>query len=392
MALPKTAVQTVSFVDEYCDAYKNIFSEVRTFENFKFLHLGIISEIQRKSLTRIAKVIGLKDSQPLNNFLKNSPWDVNALRSQRLMWLKEKLNNRSFILVINEIGDKKKGNTTDYVTKQYMCQLAKTENAIVSVNAYGVLDGITFPLIFKVFKPQNSLEANEDYKTKPQLAIAIIQELKEMGFNFNLVIAEPTYRKNKEITDFFGKWALSFLLPSANSANYALDPHNSIQKQARPALPISSKVEQTRSVADRSSDSTNKTMLEEQTEINSIKSAVSSHSTWHIKGEREEPQSYKTGEIYNFVNWVEYGFKQVKQELGWGDFRVTNYRAIERWWEIIFSVYWMISLHSNVFQKVKPEEIAQTIFDPQQLGSISSLEEEMIWHHRLSNLQSIIQL
>jgi SRSO17 transposase len=30
--------------------------------------------------------------------------------------------------------------------------------------------------------------------------------------------------------------------------------------------------------------------------------------------------------------WVEYGLKQSKDALGWADFRVTNYKQIERWW------------------------------------------------------------
>ena len=33
--------------------------------------------------------------------------------------------------------------------------------------------------------------------------------------------------------------------------------------------------------------------------------------------------------------WIEYGFKQVKNELGWADFRVTDYASIERWWQVV---------------------------------------------------------
>jgi SRSO17 transposase len=62
-------------------------------------------------------------------------------------------------LVIDETGDKKKGKTTDYVDRQYIGNLGKVENKIVLVNAYGVLDGLTFPLIFKIFKPQKRLTA-----------------------------------------------------------------------------------------------------------------------------------------------------------------------------------------------------------------------------------------
>jgi SRSO17 transposase len=50
-----------------------IFPEVRSFESFKNLHLGILSDIKRKTLPAIAKVAGLENPQSLDHFLINSP-------------------------------------------------------------------------------------------------------------------------------------------------------------------------------------------------------------------------------------------------------------------------------------------------------------------------------
>ena len=73
MVAPRDAVATVTFVDNYCAADAHQFPEVRTFENFKYLHLGMISNIKRKSLPEIARAVGLHDAQPLQNFLTESP-------------------------------------------------------------------------------------------------------------------------------------------------------------------------------------------------------------------------------------------------------------------------------------------------------------------------------
>lgn len=48
MIAPRIAVTTVRFMDDYCAAYQNIFPEVRSFESFKHLQVGMISEINRK--------------------------------------------------------------------------------------------------------------------------------------------------------------------------------------------------------------------------------------------------------------------------------------------------------------------------------------------------------
>lgn len=54
-------------------------------------------------------------------------------------------------------------------------------------------DHITFPLRFKVFKPQGTLKVEDKYKTKIELATEIITELIELGFNIELVLADSLY-------------------------------------------------------------------------------------------------------------------------------------------------------------------------------------------------------
>jgi SRSO17 transposase len=54
---------TLGFVDEYYQQYEGLFPEVCSFEAFKFLHLGMVSEIKRKSLPAIARAVGLDNSQ-----------------------------------------------------------------------------------------------------------------------------------------------------------------------------------------------------------------------------------------------------------------------------------------------------------------------------------------
>lgn len=58
--VPRQPAQaSVTFVNEYCQNYQHLFREVRTFETFQWLHLGIISELPRKSLPQIARAVGL---------------------------------------------------------------------------------------------------------------------------------------------------------------------------------------------------------------------------------------------------------------------------------------------------------------------------------------------
>ncbi len=125
MVEPRQAIPTVKFIDEYCLLYENVFPEVRSFEAFKYLHMGMVSDIKRKTLPSIAKVVGLDNHQPLHHFLTESPWNVKELRRQRLEFILYILQGRPIVLIIDETGDKKKGNTTDYVKRQYIGNLGK---------------------------------------------------------------------------------------------------------------------------------------------------------------------------------------------------------------------------------------------------------------------------
>jgi len=60
---------------------------------------------------------------------------------------------------------------------------------------------------------------------------------------------------------------------------------------------------------------------------------------------------HQVGNLYGLRNWVEYGLKQSKNELGWADFRMTSYAQIERWWEIVMSAYLLVSLHTSLLHQ-----------------------------------------
>jgi len=57
-------------------------------------------------------------------------------------------------------------------------------------------------------------------------------------------------------------------------------------------------------------------------------------------------------QLYSLRNWIEYGFTQIMNELGWADYRLTDYPSIEACWSIVFSAYLLVSIHaqSDLFQ------------------------------------------
>jgi len=128
------------------------------------------------------------------------------------------------VLCIDEAGDRKKGHTTDYVAHQYIGNLGKLENGIVSVNAYGIVDQITFPLLFKVFKPRTRLKPGDPYKTKPALAVEIIQELQQWVFRFSVVLADSLYGESSDFVSELEKLHLRYVVAIRSNHDIWLPP------------------------------------------------------------------------------------------------------------------------------------------------------------------------
>jgi SRSO17 transposase len=136
MTKPRDPTPTVAFIDDYCAHYHTVFPNVRQFEQFTHLELGLVAETKRKSLPRLAQTTKA-DAQALHHFIANADWSVETLRAVRLELTRQALRGRPFILCIDETGDRKKGKTTDYASSQYIGNVGSLANGVVSVNAYG---------------------------------------------------------------------------------------------------------------------------------------------------------------------------------------------------------------------------------------------------------------
>ncbi len=223
MTKARQATATITFVDEYAEHYQDLFPDVRSFEQFKYLLVGLLSELKRKTLPAIAIAVGA-DAQALHHLLAYAPWSVQEVRRRRLTLLRQALDGRSFVLCIDETGDRKKGHTTDYVAHQYIGNLGKLENGIVSVNAYGILDQITFPLLFKVFKPRTRLKPGDSYKTKPALAVELVKELQKLGFHFSVVLADSLYGESSDFVSELEQLHLKYVVAIRSNHGVWLPP------------------------------------------------------------------------------------------------------------------------------------------------------------------------
>lgn len=288
----------------------------RSFEAFKYLHVGCVSDLKWKTLSEMARIVGLDNQQSLNHFLTDSPWSVEKLRQLRLELILQVLKGRPIILLIDETGDKKKGNKTDYVKRQYIGNLGKIENGIVVVTAYGVFCGMTFPLLFEVYKPRERLQPQDKYHTKPEIAARLIRRLESMGFNFNLVLADSLYGESgTSFISVLNELNLNYIVAIRSNHSVELLPRQHIQylkwhKFKRVFCDLSSENRFTREII------YGKRGEHRYWQITTDAEELPGNSTWYVMTKYPDISPREVGNFYGLRTWDEYGLKQSKNELG----------------------------------------------------------------------------
>ncbi len=392
--LKRDARPTVSVIDQYCSAYNDLFSDVRSYECFKYLHQGIISPIKRKSLPEIAKVVGISSPQSLHHFLANSPWLASQLKERRLALTLEALKEQKITVIIDETGDRKKGKKTDYVARQYLGSIGKIDNGIVSVNAYGVYENVTFPLVFKIFKPKGTLKESDTYKTKIELASSIVNELIEFGFKIELVLADSLYGEASSFIKTLDQHNLPWVLAIRSNHGVWLPSHQKIRanKWCKFERTFTNQTSETRYIREiiygtrnQRKDLSASTYWSITTDPKTLPENSTTFVMTNIQATRNKMKQ-QLGDLYGLRTWVEYEFRQCKQELGWTNYRFTNFQEINKWWEMIFSAYWMVSSHSKSLCDLSQfqDSVADFSLHPQW-------SNQRGWKTTLNNLRLIIQ-
>jgi SRSO17 transposase len=390
MTRVRPATPTVAFIDQYCAQYRGLFHNVRHFEQFSALHLGLLAETRRKSLPRLGKTVHV-DPQAFHHFLAHADWSVEALRRTRLELLRQALGSTPFILCLDETGDRKKGHTTDYVASQYIGNLHTLANGIVSVNAYGVLGTTTFPLLFRLFKPAPRLKPGDVYQTKPQLAVEIIEELLALGFRFRVVLADSLYGESGPFIAALHRLHLQYVVALRSNHGVWMLPRQRIrQTRWRPFARVFTDGSSEQRFVRETIYGTRRAVRYFQ--LTTDPATLPPETTWDLMTNLPGKIEQTVGNTFGLRTWIEYGFKHAKDDLGWADYRVTDAASIERWWELVMSAYTLVSLQCLADAAPAPDQGTPAAPAPAApLQAHPAWDTGTGWKHHLNNLRLLLQ-
>jgi SRSO17 transposase len=165
---------------------------------------GLLGEVERKNGWQLAEHAGYRHPRTIQRVLDRSAWDADAVRDDLQAYVADELGAPEGVLVVDETGFLKKGGKSCGVARQYSGTAGRIENCQI-----GVFLGYASPkgragLDRALYLPRAWADDPErrtaagvpeavEFRTKPQLALTMIEAALEAGVPARWVVGDEVY-------------------------------------------------------------------------------------------------------------------------------------------------------------------------------------------------------
>jgi SRSO17 transposase len=393
-------------LEEYAQHFDGHFGKSNQRAGFRSYVEGLLLPSERHKtltgLTNTEPVVGaqLPRAQRLQWFLSESDWSEREVQAERLRLLRQDpatAPTAQGVLVIDETGDRKDGHSTAHVSRQYLANLGKIDNGVVSVSSLWADERVYYPVDVEPYTPaQYFAKGKQDPAFRSKLVIArqLVERAMGDGMPFRAMVADSFYGEDRtlrrELRTLGAPYVLA--LKPSHAWWHPEEVAGTLQDVAHEAGWI--RVEQpgkwvrvTRTFRDGSTqdwwvveivagpygpDKTERAIV-----ATTDPESLPDLSTWYLvtnlpaPSERPGPEPpfppaslAEVIRLYGLRMWVEQSYKHVKHALGWSQYQVRSDQAIRRHWQLVwcaFSFCWYHASHpsaSSMQEAREPSESA----------------------------------
>jgi hypothetical protein len=399
-------------LEGYAARFDDLFGVRAQRVSFRRYLEGLLLPTERnKTLTALANtepVAGAQrsEAQSLQWFLSESGWDPKEINERRLELLfadAPTVPEEDGVLVIDEHGDRKWGKKTAHVGKQWLGNIGKTDNGVVSVSSLWADEEVYYPLAVEPYTPKHHFEGGKSdprFRTKLKIAQELVERSVAMGVSFRAVVADSFYGEGEDFKQTLSSLGVGYVLALKESHSWwhkegtigalweaalAAGWNNAVHPgEWRRVLRTFRDGHQERwwalevRAGPYSPERAQRALV-----VTTDPERLPRLGTWYLTtnlptpgpGREEEGQALlapasvaEVVRLYGLRMWVEQSYKQVKHALGWSDYQVRSDLAIRRHWQLVFCAFsfcWWADAELSEFLGAPPgialEEEAEVI-------------------------------
>jgi SRSO17 transposase len=193
---------------------------------------GLLLNGERKSIQPMAERLPEGNSQALQQFVSQSPWDYSTIQIKLAKYLIKKTRSKAGVLVLDDTSFPKKGVKSVGVAHQYCGALGKVSNCQSVVTwHYSTTDGTHFPINAELFLPQKWTEDKKRLKAagvphrrfkfqkKWQLALDLLNSISIEELPYEAIVFDAGYGEVREFLKVLDQRGITFVaqIPETHS-------------------------------------------------------------------------------------------------------------------------------------------------------------------------------
>jgi SRSO17 transposase len=205
--IPQAPTQSLPELAEFLRPFRPHFARSEGPHALDRYLTGLLTELPNKNCDTIAQAVPNTSEQQLQGLLTAMAWDEDDLNRQRVRALRQLPSEGDGVLIVDDTGFAKQGKCSVGVARQYSGTLGKVGNCQVTVNCHYAERTLAWPVATRLYLPETwaadaarrakaQVPADVVFRTKPEIALALLDEANALGVRHACVTADGDYGDN----------------------------------------------------------------------------------------------------------------------------------------------------------------------------------------------------
>ncbi len=190
---------------------------------------GLLLDVERKSIEPMAARLHpdrvQAARQSMHHLVAKAPWSSDALLAEVRRYVLSRMQRQGPVVawIVDDTGIPKKGKHSVGVARQYCGQLGKQENCQVSVSLSVATWEASLPVAWRLYLPREWAEDRArrrragvpdevEFQTKPEIALAMIEQALEDGVPPGAVLADAAYGSDTRFRESLEELGLRYVV------------------------------------------------------------------------------------------------------------------------------------------------------------------------------------